>query len=145
MSGRPPAGPDPDTITNYITTTFPDVDVVSIEGMRFFSLDPERHWPNFATLVWSDDTDQVSDLSRPGVFRLSMGVNRPTLERIAAAEPDPDYTALDRVLPHPDYARQLWVAILNPSESTFTEVVVPLLAEAHERLAAQRARHPRRG
>ncbi|HEX2471029.1 MAG TPA: DUF6194 family protein [Candidatus Limnocylindrales bacterium] len=144
MSESLPVGPDPEAITSYITTTFPDVDVVSIEGMRFFSLDPEKHWPNFATLVWSDDTDQVSDLSRPGVFRLSMGVNRRALERIAAAEPDPDYTSLDRVLPHPDYARQLWVAILNPSESTFTEVVVPLLAEAYERLAAQRARHPRR-
>jgi hypothetical protein len=73
-----------------------------------------------------------------------MGVNRPTLERIAAAEPEPDYTTLDRVLPHPDYAKQLWVAILNPSETTFTEVVVPLLDEAHRRLAAQRARHPSR-
>ena len=144
MSESLPVGPDPEAITSYITTTFPDVDVVSIEGMRFFSLDPEKHWPNFATLVWSDDSDQVSDLARPGVFRLSMGVNRATLERISAAEPDPDYTALDRVLPHPDYARQLWVAILNPSESTFTEAVVPLLAEAYERLAAQRARHPRR-
>jgi hypothetical protein len=144
MSGSPPSGPDPDTITDNITSTFLDVDVVSIDGMRFFSIDPEKHWPNFATLVWSDDTDQVSDLSRPGVFRLSMGVNRPTLERVAAAEPKPDYTALDRVVPHPDYARQHWVAILNPSDSTFAEVVVPLLAEAHQRLAAQRARHPRR-
>lgn len=144
MSEPLPVGPDPGTITSYITTTFPDVDVVSIEGMRFFSLDPEKHWPNFATLVWSDDTDQVSDLSRPGVFRLSMGVNRPTLERFAAAEPDLDYATLDRVLPHPDYAKQLWIAILNPSESTFTEVVIPLLAEAHQRLAAQRARHSRR-
>ena len=144
MSESLPSGPDPETITEYITSTFPDVDVVSIEGMRFFSLDPAKHWPNFATLVWSDDSDQVSDLSRPGVFRLSMGVNRPTLERIAAPEPEPDYTALDRVLPHPDYAKQLWVAILNPSESTFIDIVVPLLDEAHERLAAQRARHPRR-
>ena len=144
MSESLPAGPDPETITEYITTTFRDVDVVSIDGMRFFSLDPEKHWPNFATLVWADDTDQVSDLSRPGVFRLSMGVNRPTLERIAAGEPDPDYTALDRVVPHPDYAKQLWVQILNPSESTFTEVVVPLLNEAYERLASQRNRHRRR-
>jgi hypothetical protein len=140
-----PSGPDPETISRYITTTFPDVDVVGIEGMRFFSLDPEKHWPNFATLVWSDDSDTVSDLSRPGVFRLSMGLDRSTFERIAdAAEAKPDYTLLDRVLPHPDYAKQRWVAILNPSEATFEEIVVPLLLEAHDRLAAQRARHPRR-
>ena len=135
-----PSGPDPETITRYITTTFPDVDVVSIEGMRFFSLDPEKHWPNFATLVWRDDSDRVSDLTRPGVFRLSMGLDRPSFERIAAAEPEPDYTVLDRVLPHPDYAKQRWVAILSPSAWTFSEVVVPLLKEAYDRLAAQRAR-----
>ena len=145
MSESLPLGPDPETITEYITSTFSSVDVVSIEGMRFFSLDHEKHWPNFATLVWADDTDQVSDLSRPGVFRLSMGLDRATFERIAAAEPEPDYTSLDRVLPHPDYAKQRWVAILNPSESTFTDVVIPLLNEAHDRLAAQRARHVRRG
>ena len=144
MTTNDRSGPDPDAIVSYITETWPETDVVEAMNAWFFSLDPEKHWPNFATLVWSDDTDQASDLARPGVFRLSMGVNRRALERIAAAEPDPDYTSLDRILPHPDYARQLWVAILNPSESTFTEVVVPLLAEAYERLAAQRARHPRR-
>jgi hypothetical protein len=145
MNGSLPSRPDPETISRYITTTFPDVDVVSIDGMRFFSLDPQKHWPNFATLVWSDDADKVSDLSRPGVFRLSMGLDRSSYERIAkGAGREPDYSALDRVLPHPDYAKQRWVAILNPSESTFEEVVVPLLHEAHGRLAAQRARHPRR-
>ena len=145
MNESLPPGPDPETISQYITTTFPDVDVVSIEGMRFFSLDPDKHWPNFATLVWSDESDQVSDLSRPGVFRLSMGLDRSSFERIAkAAGPEPDYAVLDRVLPHPDYARQRWVAILNPNQSTFAEVVVPLLDEAHARLAAQRARHSRR-
>jgi hypothetical protein len=30
---------------------------------------------------------------------------------------------------------------LNPGEVTFQEVILPLLAEAHDRLAAQRARH----
>jgi Family of unknown function (DUF6194) len=145
MNESLPPGPDPETISRYITTTFPDVDVVSIEGMRFFSLDHDKHWPNFATLVWSDDSDAVSDLVRPGVFRLSLGLGRSSFERIAGAvEARPDYTVLDRVLPHPDYAKQRWVAILNPSESTFDAVVIPLLTEAHDRLAAQRARHPRR-
>ena len=37
-----PTGPDPETISRYITTTVPDIDVVSIEGMRFFSLDPDK-------------------------------------------------------------------------------------------------------
>jgi hypothetical protein len=54
---------------------------------------------------------------------------------------DPDYAAFDLILPHPVYAQQHWISILNPSEATFRDVVVPLLTEAHERLAAQRARH----
>ena len=136
-------GPDPDAITEYITTTYPDADVVAIDGMAFFSVDPEKHWPNFATLVWSDDTDQVSELSRSGVFRVSLGLSRATFDRVVGSIADPDFAELDRLLPHPDYARQHWVAILSPSASTFAETVVPLLEEAHDRLVAQRARHAR--
>ena len=33
------------------------------------------------------------------------------------------------------------IAILNPSDETMRGVVVPLLTEAHDRLAAQRARN----
>ena len=138
-----PSGPDPETITEYITSRFPDVDVVSIEGMRFFSLDPEKHWPKFRD-------PRLVGRFRSGVrsvpsWRIPAqhGRRPPDADRFAAAEPSPDYTALDRVLPHPDYAKQLWVAILNPSESTFGEIVIPLLDEAHQRLAAQRARHTR--
>jgi hypothetical protein len=82
-------------------------------------------------------------LRRPGVFRLNIGVSRATFERLLGADAEPDYTALDRILPHPVYARQLWVSILNPSDATFADVVIPLLDEAHARLAAARARHAR--
>ena len=54
---------------------------------------------------------------------------------------EPDYAALDRLVPHPVYARQLWISILNPSDATFRDIVMPLLTEAHDRLAAARARH----
>jgi hypothetical protein len=39
------------------------------------------------------------------------------------------------------YAAQRWICIVNPSEPTFREVVMPLLRIAHDRLAKQRARH----
>jgi hypothetical protein len=54
---------------------------------------------------------------------------------------EPDYAAFGQVLPHPVYAKQLWISILNPSDEVFRDIVLPLLAEAHDRLAAQRARH----
>ena len=134
-------GPDPEAIVTFLTTTYPATDVVTIPAAWFFSLDPETHWPNYATIVTNDEQDQASDLERPGVFRLTRGVDRATLERVAGADPEPDYTALDRLLPHPVYAAQRWISILNPSWATWNEIVIPLIAVAHDRLAAQRERH----
>ena len=141
----PPIGPGPEAIARTIREYFPDVDVVEALGATLFSLDPQKQWPNFATIVTTDEHDEgaPSKLTRPGTFRLNLGVGRETFERLVGSMAEPDYAALDRVLPHPVYARQRWISILNPSDATFRDVVLPLLAEAHERVAAQRAR--RRG
>lgn len=136
-----PAGPDPTAIVRYILDTYPDADLVEAMNAYFFSVDPEKHWPNFATLVTTDEHDDASDLDRPGAFRLNLGVDRPTFERIAAADADPDFTAFDTLLPHPIYGQQLWISVLNPSHETFEGTVVPLIALAHDRLAATHARH----
>ena len=142
MTNFEPAGPSPDIVVAYITETWPETDVVQAMNAWFFSLDPDKHWPNYATLVTTDEHDEASNLSRPGAFRLNLGVDRETFERVAAeAGAAPDYTAFDRMLPHPVYAAQRWICIVNPSDSTFREVVVPLLTLAHDRLADQRSRH----
>jgi hypothetical protein len=139
----PPTGPDPEAISRTILETWPDVDVVEALNASFFSLDPDKHWPNFATIVTTDEHDEgaPSRLSRPGTFRLNLGVGRQTFERLVGSMAEPDYAAFDRILPHPVYARQHWISILNPSEATYRDVVLPLLTEAHDRVAAQRARH----
>ena len=138
-----PTGPDPEAITRTILEAWPETDVVEALGAHFFSLDPETHWPNFATIVTTDEHDEgtPSNLSRPGVFRLNIGVSRATFQRHVGSMTEPDYAAFDRLLPHPVYARQLWISILNPTDATFQDVVLPLLTEAHDRLAGQRARH----
>jgi hypothetical protein len=138
-----PTGPDPEAITRTILETWPETDTVTAMGATFYSLDPEKHWPNFATIVTTDEHDEgePSNLARPGVFRLNIGVGRATFERLVGEMAEPDYAAFDRVLPHPVYAKQLWVSILNPSNTTFRDVVMPLLVEAHDRLAATQARH----
>jgi hypothetical protein len=141
MTTTQPSGPDPETIVRYVTETYPETDVVEAMNAWFFSLDPETHWPNYATLVTTNEHDDASDLDRPGVFRLNIGVDGRTFARVAAADPEPDYTAFDRLLPHPVYAKQLWISILNPSDVTFAATIVPLIQLAHDRLAAARARH----
>jgi hypothetical protein len=158
-------------ITRYITDTFDGVDVVvgsreagSPEiawGDTFFSYDPgsqlppDRRFP-FATIVTKDygDFDRASNLDRPGVFRLNIGVSKETYRALFGPQPSApsmgevvatghDFAALDRLLPHPVYAPQSWVCILNPSDAGF-EAVRPLLAEAHQLAVARHAkREPR--
>ena len=134
-------GPNLDEITSWITTTYPDTVIAQALGATFFSLD-EKHWPNFATIVTTDEHDMgsPSNLAREGVFRLNIGVGKDTFNRLVGSIADPGYAAIDRIIPHPVYAKQRWIAILNPSRETFDAVVKPLIAEAHERLAGTRER-----
>jgi hypothetical protein len=92
-------------------------------------------------LVTSDVNDQCSDLERPGVFPLNIGVSRETFRALFGpdAGAEHDFTALDRFMPHPVYGTMFWLCVLNPSEVTF-QAVRPLLAEAY----ARAARRPRR-
>ena len=82
-----PVGPDPKAIKRTILGTWPETDVVEALGAFFFSLDPEKHWPNFATIVTTDEHDEgaPSNLARPGVFRVNIGVGRETFERLVGA------------------------------------------------------------
>jgi len=141
MASTKGPGPNPDEIRDWITGTYPETVVAEAMGATFFSLDPS-HWPNFATIVTTDEHDlgTPSNLARDGVFRLNIGVGKDSFDRFAGSIDAPDYAALDTVIPHPVYAQQRWVAILNPSRRSFDDVVKPLVAEAHERLARQRRR-----
>lgn len=145
---------DEAAVTQYITT-FPGVDlVVASEDTYFFynpsddQLPPDHRFP-FVTLVTGDRHDQVSDLNRPGVFRLNIGVSRETFRSLFAApaseaddrrtETDYDFAALDQLLPHPVYAPQYWLCVLNPGPSTL-DTVKTLLTEAYETAVQRRAK-----
>ena len=134
-------------ICDYITATFPDAQIVPNNGNVFFFHGPDRKLP-FATLVITDEFDPFSDLQRPGIFRVNIGISKATyLEKFSPppagpfgeTPPDPsfNYTALDTLLPHPVYFQMFWVAILNPSEATFQQTVQPLLREAYDCAAAR--------
>ncbi|KRB08624.1 DUF6194 family protein [Lysobacter sp. Root690] len=109
----------------------------------FFFFGAERHFP-FATVVTRDNEfDHLSRLDRDGVFRLNLGLSKPGYAAVFETAQDEawDYTALDRLMPHPMYARMHWVSVLNPSRLTF-ERLQPLLAEAYELAQRQAARRP---
>jgi uncharacterized protein DUF6194 len=115
-------------------------------GDTFFFYDPHgdetaRRMP-FATIVTKDyeGFDTASDLDRPGVFRLNVGVGRAAFEELVGYPPadhparsaETDYTAADTLIPHPAYAVQSWVAVLNPGERT-AALARTLLTDAHAR------------
>jgi hypothetical protein len=72
------------------------------------------------------------------VYRVNVGVDRQTFQRLVGSLTDPDYGAFDRFVPHPVYAKQRWIAILNPSHSTLRETLMPLIGAGHDRLAARK-------
>ncbi len=128
-------------IAQCIVDTFPGVETTENLGYRFFFYGTDRMLP-FATIATAGtDYERISNHLRPGVFRLNNGVSRPTFRSLFGVDhvalSHYDYTALDRIMPHPDYAAQNWICVHNPTESTF-ESVRTFLAEAYE-LARVRA------
>jgi hypothetical protein len=137
-----------DELIRYLSNHFQGVDVSTYPPDAeptawFFSRDSETYWPNFATIVTTDehDLEENSNLTARGAYRLNIGVSRHSFERLIDPTKAYDYASTDALLPHPVYAKQFWISILNPSHATFQDIVVPLLTEAHDRLAAARARH----
>jgi hypothetical protein len=132
---------DENGITDYIINTFAGVETAANLGYTFLFYGPDRMLP-FTTIATADNEgDRVSNLDRPGVFRLNIGVSKPTfLALLGTGKVDIsayDFTALDTIMPHPDYAAQSWICVLNPSDTTFHKLR-PLLNEAYE-LAVRRA------
>jgi hypothetical protein len=85
------------------------------------------------------------------VFRLNVAIGRDRFRELIGHSPaavaehqaEFDYSALDRVLPHPLYAAQAWVSILNPGDATGAQARA-LLSEAHARAVDRhRRRHLR--
>src|SRR5215217_5218806 len=122
-------------------------------GDTFFYYDPEGDRPEnqrlpFATVVIHDYAgwETESRLDRDGIFRVIIAIGRSEFERLLGHAPtqhpahhdDFDYAATDVLIPHPAYASQGWVSILNPAERTSSQVR-QLLDQAHA-LAVRRHR-----
>jgi len=140
-----------EAVTAYITGTFDGIDTVVASGNTFFfynpvsDLPPDHNFP-IVTLVTNDLYDQFSNLNRPDVYRLNIGISKSTFQSLFGAQQRGDdvgkgydFTALDQVMPHPVYGRMYWVCVLNPRETTFKTAVQPLLAEAYEMAVRKKA------
>ncbi len=119
-------------------------------GDAFFYYAPDGRMPHnvqpYGTIItknYPDDT--LSDLDRPGRWRLNVHVDKARFRELVGSGPRElaqpcDYAATDTVVPHPVYGALGWVSVVNPGERT-SDLVVELLRAAHE---AARARLERR-
>ncbi|WP_216904678.1 DUF6194 family protein [Synechococcus sp. CCY 9618] len=145
---------DSSAISSHITSKFAGIQPIPAWGEVSFFYNPGGKLPRgvyFATLKDKDGSnDRASDLQRPGVFRLNIGISKPTYRSLFGEQParppaggvvdtGHDFTALDQLLPHPVYGWMSWVCVLNPSAVTF-KTIEPLLAEAYDLAVAKFAK-----
>ena len=126
---------DESFITSYITSTFENVETSVNMGYTFFFY-RDDHMHAFATVASSgNEYERISNLDRPGVYRLNIGVSRETFRSLFGTKKinvsDYDFTVLDTIMPHPDYSSQSFICVLSPTEATF-ERIRPMLAEAYD-------------
>ena len=122
---------NPAAITEFITSKFTGVKVVVASsangapeaawGDIFFIYDPDDNLPPqrqfpFATIVVKDypGFDEASNLNRPGIFRLNLGLNKDTFRAALRSTPENqgtvdesevihDFAAINKLMPHPVY------------------------------------------
>jgi|SRR5579859_4864190 len=124
-------------MSRYVRGLGDGITVAENEGDLFFLYDPdgdlppERQFP-FVTIVTGDRYDSVSNLDRPGAYRLNIGLTKATYGALVGTPPEGgyDYAAEDVLMPHPVYGGQHWVSVVNPGKATLGTVRT-LLAEAY--------------
>lgn len=150
---------DRSAISLHITSGFTGIHPVSTWGELAFFYNPGGELLRGIYLATLKDTDgrndRASNLQRPGVFRLNIGISKPTYRLLFGAQPGRppagavvdtghDFTTLDQLMPHPVYGWMSWVCVLNPSAETF-KTIQPLLAEAYDLAVAKFAKRAARG
>jgi hypothetical protein len=135
----------PDDVLAAPTTRFAGLVPKATWGETSLFYNPDGVLPNgvyFCTVKEHDGAnDRASQLDRPGVFRLAVGLPPGRYEQMFGPRPArppkggvvltaDDFTATDVLMPHPVYAWMGWVQVLSPSAATFAEMQ-QLLADAY--------------
>ncbi|MBE3000532.1 hypothetical protein IDM40_17745 [Nocardiopsis sp. HNM0947] len=114
-------------------------------GDHFFYYAPDGKVPNgqpYATFVTKDyPGDTGSGLDAPGRWRINVHVGKKAFAELVT-DPEQggghDFGAADVLLPHPLYADQGWIAVVDPGPGT-TPMLLELVRRAHD-AARERAR-----
>jgi len=118
-------------IEQFITEQLPNVTKLESFGYTFFFYGPNQVLP-FVTIAASDNEhDSVSNLSRDGIFRVNIGVSKSTYNNLFTdLKTEWDYTTLNHFMPHPHYAAQHFICVLNPAGDQLS-ATFRFIEEAH--------------
>lgn len=114
---------------NHILSTFPEAQAEENFGYRMFFVRDGRKVPFVSIAETDNQYDDVAGLNREGLFRVNIGIGRAAFKRIFPVErTEVDFGETNSFLPHPHYANQGYICILNPeSENIFeTEKLIAL-------------------
>ena len=121
-------------IEAYLLATYQHVNPISAWGERSYFVNPEQKLKRgsyFATIKSKDGAnDKASNLNRPGVFRLNIGLTPEKYTEIFSLRPSRpskggviignyDFQAINTFIPHPVYGWMGWIAINNPEQNNF--------------------------
>lgn len=136
-----------DDVRTYIVDTFPGLVFVDAWGEQSAFYNPGHRFARgayFCTIKQKDgDNDKASHIDREGIWRLNFGLPKhafielfgevPTRPAKGGIVEGPwNFTKCNLLMPHPVYGWMSWVAVLNPSASTFSQCK-PLMALAYEK------------
>lgn len=130
-------------VEQYIAQ-LPDVQREEAQGYVLYFIGDDHLVPFVSLATRDQEADNVSHLSRPGVFRINIGVGKQAYAELVGHVDAAmaDYTQLNVFLPHPHYAAYYFVCILNPAGAHVARTQ-QLIAEAHAQ-ASDRAERQRR-
>lgn len=135
-----------DEILKYCLDNFDGTVLVESWGEKGIFYNPQCKLKRGVYILTAKEKDGENDksslLDRENIYRINFGVKKKTFLQMFGELPkrpakggvvhmDFDFSALDKVMPHPVYAWMGWLCVLNPSENTFKQLK-PLIREAYE-------------
>ncbi|QNL51882.1 hypothetical protein H8S90_10040 [Olivibacter sp. SDN3] len=105
-------------IENHISKNLHNVQKLDSFGYNLFFYGTDHVLPFISIAKSDNEYDSVSNLNRDGVFRVNIGVSKETFNKLFAnSKKEWDFTELNSFMPHPHYAAQNFICILNPLEN----------------------------
>ena len=133
-------------VIDYVVSEYDGVVVAENWGERGLFYNPGGTLPKGVYILTFKEkdgpNDKASNVNRPGVYRLNLGLSKSTFKAMFNEIPKRPaagriidtghrFDDLDTVMPHPVYGWSAWVCVLNPSRSTF-EALKPLIREGFD-------------